>query len=57
MHPEMLGQLATQHTDELREAAAARYVRHRVPRNSIRYRTGWTMVEIGLRIAGPASGD
>jgi hypothetical protein len=57
MHPEVISQLASQHTDELREAAAARYVRHRVPRNSIRYRAGWTMVEIGLRIAGPASGD
>jgi hypothetical protein len=57
MHPQILGQLASQHTDELREQAAARHVRHRVPRNSIRYRAGWTMVEIGLRVAGPGSGD
>ena len=57
MHPEIVSQLASQHTGEMREAAAARHVRHRVPRNSIRYRAGWTMVEIGLRIAGPASGD
>jgi hypothetical protein len=57
MHPSVIQQLASQHTDEMREAAAVRRIRHRVPRNSLRYRAGWTMVELGLRIAGPESGD
>jgi hypothetical protein len=57
MHPIVIQHLASQHADELREAAVARRVANRVPRNSLRYRAGWTMVELGLRIAGPQSGD
>jgi hypothetical protein len=57
MHPDLIGQIATQHTAELRESAAqstrgARVVRVvRLPHLSIRYRAGWTLVHLGLRLA------
>jgi hypothetical protein len=54
MHPDLIGQMATQHTDELR-TSAARAARGagavRPPRPSIRTRAGWTLVHIGLRLA------
>jgi hypothetical protein len=54
MHPDLIGQIATQHTDELR-TTAARAARGagavRPPRPSIRNRAGWTLVHIGLRLA------
>jgi len=55
MHPYLMSQLAGQHVDELRAAAAGRgrpHVTPAGPRNSVRYRTGWTLVQIGLRLAG-----
>ena len=58
MHPYTMSQLAIRHIDELSVAAD----RHRLrvtaagPGNSVRYRTGWMLVEIGLRLAG-ASDD
>jgi hypothetical protein len=54
MHPYTMSQLSVQHTDELR-AAADRARPHVAParlRNSVRHRAGWTLVEIGLRMAG-----
>jgi hypothetical protein len=54
MHPDTLNQLAIQHIKELR-AAADRSRPHVItpgPRNSVRHRAGWTLVEIGLRLAG-----
>jgi hypothetical protein len=56
MHPDTMRQLAIQHTNELR-AAAGRSRPHAIPprpRNSVRHRAGWTLVEIGLRVAGVA---
>jgi hypothetical protein len=54
MHPYTMSQLAIQHADELRAAAGRSrlHVAPAGPRNSVRYRTGWTLVEIGLRLAG-----
>jgi hypothetical protein len=54
MHPHTMIRLATQHTDELRSAAvrARPHVTPPHPRSSVRHRAGWTLVEIGLRLAG-----
>ena len=58
MHPYTMSQLAIQHADELNAAAdrSRRHVTPAGPRGSVRYRTGWMLVEIGLRLAG-ASDD
>lgn len=57
MHPYTMTQLAIQHTNEIRAAAGRRpHVAPPGPRNSVRHRAGWTLVEIGLRLAG-ASDD
>jgi hypothetical protein len=54
MHSYTMGQLAMRHADELRAAAGRSrlHVTPAGPRNSVRYRAGWTLVEIGLRLAG-----
>jgi hypothetical protein len=54
MYPHQMEQLVSQHTDELRAQAhlARRHVQRPGPRNSVRHRAGWTLVEIGLRLAG-----
>jgi hypothetical protein len=54
MHPYIMSQLAIQHTSELHAAAgrARPHVAPPRPRNSVRHRAGWTLVEIGLRLAG-----
>jgi len=56
MLPHQLDQLVSQHTDELRTQAQRTrlHVMLPVPRNSVRHRAGWTLVEIGLRLAGPS---
>jgi hypothetical protein len=56
MFPHQIDQLVSQHTDELRmQAQRARlHVIRPAPRNSVRHRAGWTLVEIGLRLAGPS---
>ena len=58
MYPHQMEQMVRQHNDEMRAQAhlARRHVRHAGPRNSVRHRAGWTLVEIGLRLAG-ASDD
>jgi len=58
MHPYTMSQLATHHIDELSVAAGRSrlHVTPAGPGNSVRYRTGWMLVEIGLRLAG-ASDD
>jgi len=59
MHPHQMEQMVIQHNRELRAEAhrARRHVQqHTGPRNSVRHRAGWTLVEIGLRLAG-ASDD
>jgi hypothetical protein len=54
MHPYLMNELAGQHADELRAQAhqARPHVTRPGPRNSVRRRAGWTLVEIGLRLAG-----
>jgi hypothetical protein len=54
MHPHTMSRLAIQHTNELRAAAghARPLVTPPRPRDSVRRRAGWTLVEIGLRLAG-----
>ncbi len=53
MNQHMLPALARQHSAELREKAAGsrRPYRGRAPRASLRVRTGWTLVDLGLRLA------
>jgi hypothetical protein len=54
MHPELMNQLASQHADELRlqPRPGRPHVSRPGPRNTVRHRAGWTLVEIGLRLAG-----
>ena len=54
MHPYQMEQMVSQHTREMRAQAhlARLHVPHPGPRNSVRHRAGWTLVEIGLRLAG-----
>ena len=54
MHPHLLNELPSQHADELRlpPRAGRPHVSQPGPRNSVRHRAGWTLVEIGLRLAG-----
>jgi len=54
MHPQLMNELASQHADELRTRPHLRrpHVSRLGPRNSVRHRAGWTLVEIGLRLAG-----
>jgi hypothetical protein len=59
MNEHMLQALAQQHTNELRSVAARGPRRHgdRPARSSLRERTGWTMVDLGLRlVAQPGPG-
>ncbi len=57
MHPYIVEQLAGERARELRtQAQQSRARRTRpVPRNTVRHRAGWTLVEIGLRLAGSSS--
>ena len=66
MHPYIIEQLAGERARELRTQAdqsrlgtqahqsGLRRTRP-VPRNTVRHRAGWTLVEIGLRLAGSSS--
>jgi hypothetical protein len=54
MHPDLIGQIARQRTDEVRQSATAEAraaAAAHPPRPSIRNRAGWTLVHIGLRLA------
>lgn len=54
MYPHQMESMVSQHTDDLRRQArlSRRHVRRPGPRNAVRHRAGWTLVEIGLRLAG-----
>jgi hypothetical protein len=57
MHPWTMNQLAIQRRSELRAAARGRpHVIPPGPRKPVRHRAGWTLVEIGLRLAGTSDG-
>jgi hypothetical protein len=51
-----MDRLVSQHTDDLRSQAerARLHVTRPGPRNTVRHRAGWTLVELGLRLAGPS---
>jgi hypothetical protein len=55
MHPDLMKDLASQHAAELRtqRTQTRSYVSRNGPRNSVRHRAGWALVEVGLRLAGP----
>ena len=57
MYTNQMMQLVNQHNEELRAQArrsrSGRHLPRQAPRNSVRHRAGWTLVEIGLRLAGP----
>lgn len=56
MHPQLLDQLAQQHITEMRRSAARRRAAAApaARRATIRNRAGWTLVQIGLRLASSA---
>ena len=60
MNPYELERLAKQHTSDIRKAAA-RQRAHRDHARTIRHRTGWALVQIGLSListprGGPGKG-
>jgi hypothetical protein len=59
MNQNMIAALARQHTAELHDRAARSHRPHRdgAGRPSLRERTGWTLVDLGLRlVAQPGPG-
>jgi hypothetical protein len=54
MNPEMLVKLANQRTDDIQHEVADTRARRVEPHDSIRQRTGWALVQVGLRLALPA---
>jgi hypothetical protein len=56
MNPYLMELLADQRAEELRRSQRhQRYVPRRSPRGSVRHRAGWTLVEVGLRLAGESA--
>jgi hypothetical protein len=60
MNPQLLSQIARQHVTDLRDSAATRRAgtaasqQRADGRPTIRSRTGWKLVQIGLRLATSA---
>jgi len=56
MHPHISELVASERARELRSQAQQARLRLQRPgpRNSLRHRAGWTLVEVGLRVAGAA---
>jgi hypothetical protein len=56
MHPFQVQRIISQHHEDLRSQAqqARLHVQRPGPRNSVRHRAGWTLIEVGLRLAGPS---
>jgi hypothetical protein len=56
MNPFLMELLADQRADELRRSLRhPRYAPRRSPHGSVRHRAGWTLVEVGLRLAGESA--
>ena len=56
MNPYELERLAKQHTDDLRKTAARHHAAARRDRTrSIRHRTGWALVQVGLSLISPSA--
>jgi len=58
MNPYELERLAKQHTSEIRKAAAQQHARaaRRDHARTIRHRTGWALVQIGLSLISTSAG-
>jgi hypothetical protein len=58
MNPYEIERLAKQHTSEIRKAAAKQHAgsAHRDHARTIRHRTGWALVQIGLSLISASSG-
>jgi hypothetical protein len=59
VHPYMIEQVASQRTEEMRRSASTcrAHLTRRGPRHPIRHQTGWTLVEIGLRLVRGSGGE
>ncbi len=55
MNPYMMELLADERASELRRSQQHRHAPRRSPRGSVRHRAGWTLVQVGLRLAGPSA--
>jgi len=57
VHPTVLTELTGQRIADYRKAASASHRRaaSRAPRRTVRYRAGWTLVALGLRLAAAPS--
>jgi hypothetical protein len=59
MNPHALEEIAAQRLAERREAAAAQHLnreaRTEIPRQSLRTRTGWTLVDLGLKLVAESN--
>ena len=55
MNPYMIELLADEHANELHRSLQHRHAPRRSPRGSVRHRAGWTLVEVGLRLAGTSA--
>jgi hypothetical protein len=56
MHPYLLSQVAHEHIADLRRSAANRTTANAVGRGrNIRSRAGWTLVQVGLRLAASSA--
>jgi hypothetical protein len=58
MNPYEIERLAKQHTSDIRKAAAKQHARsaHRDHGRTIRHRTGWALIQIGLSLISTPSG-
>jgi hypothetical protein len=59
MYSRTMEQIASQRTDEIRRSAGTcrHHLVHRGPRNPIRHQAGWTLIEIGLRMANSSANE
>jgi hypothetical protein len=57
MHPYLLGQAADQHISDMRRSAEERRIADAAASRhaTIRNRAGWTLVQIGLRLAASSA--
>jgi hypothetical protein len=56
MNPQSILRLASQHVSEVRQDALSHRLAaaHREPRTSVRERAGWALIDVGLKLTGPA---
>jgi len=54
MHPELSRSLMTAHIEEIRRARSRCRTAPRPRTRALRRRSGWFLIEVGLRLANPA---